>query len=279
MAPHGADHSLYAAELDDFLATAIAAARAAGQIQLAELGGDLQVATKSTSADLVTRVDRLCEERISQIVLAAFPDHDFLGEEAQDSGGSAASGARYRWIVDPIDGTVNYAHGFPFYCVSVALEIEGEVVIGVVLDPSRHELFCAVAGRGATLNGAAIRVSEAAALEDALVCTGFAYDVPTRMANLELFAKVLPVVQGVRRPGAAALDVCYVACGRLDAFWELDLKPWDTAAATLILREAGGSTSGPAGLPYRLNDAALVATNGALHVKLLDLLGLAELRA
>lgn len=270
------------AELDEFLYTAIAAARAAGRIQLEELGSDLQVTTKSTDSDLVTRVDRLCEERIREVVLAAHPEHVFVGEEGSSGSAGAAQGntdQRYRWIVDPIDGTVNYAHGFPFFCVSVALEFEGHVVVGVVLDPSRDELFCAVTGRGATLNGVSLTVSSAAALSEALMATGFAYDVPTRLTNLALFAKVLPVVRGVRRAGAAALDVCYVACGRLDAFWELELKPWDVAAATLILREAGGSASGREGLPYRLTDDLLVATNGKLHVKLLDLLGVSELRA
>lgn len=269
------------AELDEFLYTAITAARAAGRIQLGELGSDLEVTTKSTDSDLVTRVDRLCEERISEVVLAAHPEHVFVGEEGSFGGVGAAradADQRYRWIVDPIDGTVNYAHGFPFFCVSVALEFEGEMVVGVVLDPSRDELFSAVKGRGATLNGAALSVSDTAALSEALVATGFAYDVPTRLTNLALFAKALPVVRGVRRAGAAALDVCYVACGRLDGFWELELQPWDVAAATLILREAGGATSGKEGLPHRLTDDLLVASNGKLHVKLLDALGVSDLR-
>lgn len=268
-------------QLDEFLFTAIAAAREAGRIQLAELGSELEVTTKSTEADLVTRVDRLSEERIRQIVLAAHPQHVFVGEEgsADTPGEQADQGGACRWIVDPIDGTVNYAHGLPYFCVSIALQAHGEVVVGVVLDPVQDELFCAVKGRGATLNGARIGVTSESALGGALVSTGFAYDVPTRLANLELFGKVLPVVQGVRRAGAAALDVCYVACGRLDAFWELELEQWDVAAATLILREAGGSTSGADGLPHRLTDRVLVATNGALHGKLLDLLGFVELRA
>ena len=269
-------------DLDDYLHTAITAAREAGRVQIEEAGSDLQVGTKSTDSDLVTRVDSLSEERIRQIVQAAHPDHVFVGEEGSyDGAGKGQSGAdeRFRWIVDPIDGTVNYAHGFPFYCASIALEVEGVMVVGVVFDPTRDELFSAVNGRGATLNGAEISVSGASALNQALVATGFAYDVPTRLINLELFGKVLPVVRGVRRAGAAALDICYVACGRLDAFWELQLQPWDMAAATLILREAGGSTSGADGLPHVLTDELLVATNGALHGKLLDLLGVVDLRA
>ena len=260
--------------VDDYLHTAIAAAREAGRIQIAELGSDLEVTTKSTDWDLVTRVDQLCEERIRQVILSAHPSHEFLGEEG---GSSLVEGvdpaASHRWIADPIDGTVNYAHGYPYFCVSIALEIAGEVVLGVVLDPTRNELFCAVKGRGATLNGKEMRVSRAASLAEAVVCTGFAYDAPTRLLNLELFGKVLPVVQGVRRGGAAALDIC-----RLDAFWELKLQPWDVAAATLILREAGGSTSGQDGLPHKLTDPVLVATNGSLHVKLLDQLDLTDLR-
>lgn len=268
--------------LDDLLFTAITAAREAGRIQIEELGSDLEVGTKSTDTDLVTRVDKLCEERVREVVLSAYPDHEFLGEEASSAAGgvrAAGSGAAPRWIVDPLDGTVNYAHGYPFFCVSVALEVAGEVTVGVVFDPLRDELFSAVAGQGATLNGEALQVSATRALGQALACTGFAYDVPTRLKNLELFARVLPVTRGVRRAGAAALDVCYVACGRLDAFWELDLQPWDAAAATLILREAGGTATGANGVAYRPGDPLLVATNGALHGKFLDLLGVVELRA
>lgn len=278
MTGRAASPSPTAVAIDDYLHTAIQAAREAGRIQLAELGSDLEVTTKSTDWDLVTRVDQLCEERIREVILSAHPSHEVLGEEGGSSLEGGDAGASHRWIVDPIDGTVNYAHGYPYFCVSIALEMAGEVVLGVVLDPTRNELFSAVKGAGATLNGKELRVSRAASLAEAVVATGFAYDAPTRLLNLELFGRVLPVVQGVRRAGAAALDVCYVACGRLDAFWELKLQPWDVAAATLILREAGGTTSGQDGLPHRLTDPVLVATNGALHVKLLDQLELGDLR-
>ncbi len=272
--PQGAS----SAELDRFLQTAILAAHEAARIQLAERGGDMEIRTKSTDVDLVTRVDHLCEERIREVITAAHPTHQVLGEEAGEvvvKGGDA----RFRWIVDPIDGTVNYAHGYPFFCVSIALEVDGSVALGVVYDGVRDELFTAVAGRGAHLNGRSIAVSAESDLKRALCCTGFSYDLEERLRNLELFGRVLPVVQGVRRAGSAALDVCYVACGRLDAFWELTLQPWDTAAATLVLREAGGSTSGPDGAPHRLEQPVLVATNGHLHGKLLDLLGFVTLRA
>lgn len=267
-----------AGELNRYLQTAILAAREAARIQQAERDSDMQIETKSTDVDLVTRVDRLCEERIRQVIAAEHPTHQVLGEEGGDvtvEGGDP----RFRWIVDPIDGTVNYAHGYPFFCASVALEIDGAVQVGAVYDGERDELFTAVLGQGAQLNGARVDVTEESDLKRALCCTGFAYNVPDRLRNLELFGRVLPVVQGVRRAGSAALDVCYVACGRLDAFWELTLQPWDTAAATLILREAGGSTSGADGLPHRLDDPVLVATNGHLHGKLLDLLGFATLEA
>ncbi|NLG09265.1 MAG: inositol monophosphatase [Deinococcales bacterium] len=265
-----------AAELNRYLQTAVQAAHEAARIQLAERGTDMQIETKTTDTDLVTRVDRLCEERVREVIAAAHPSHQVLGEEGGAVAG-AESDPRFRWIVDPIDGTVNYAHGYPMFCVSVALEVDGEVLVGVVYDGVRDELFSAVAGQGAHLNGRRIAVTTEADLQRALCCTGFAYEVEDRLRNLELFGRVLPAVQGVRRGGSAALDVCYVACGRLDAFWELTLRPWDMAASTLILREAGGSTSGANGAPHRLSDPVLVATNGHLHGKLLDLLGFVSL--
>ncbi|HET8984441.1 MAG TPA: inositol monophosphatase family protein [Trueperaceae bacterium] len=280
-------------QFDDYLATATMAAREAAAIQLAERGSDLQVSTKSSAVDLVTRVDRLCEERIRRVILASHPGHTVLGEEAgtgetSDGRSDGASGdgrpegrrgVSYRWIVDPLDGTVNYAHGFPFYCVSIALEVDGVVEVGVVYDGERDEMFTAKRGRGATLNGEPIAVSDTAVLRSALLATGFAYVTDTISLNLEVFARVLPQVQSVRRPGAAALDICYVACGRVDGFWELALNSWDVAAGVLIVREAGGTVTGAASAPYRLDDPVLVASNGALHAKLLDLLRLDELRA
>jgi len=272
------------AELDDYLATARMAAREAAAIQRSELGSDLQVSTKSSAVDLVTRVDRLCEERIRRVILASHPGHTVLGEESGtgtsgDGSPTGPTGSGYRWIVDPLDGTVNYAHGFPFYCVSIALEVEGVVEVGVVLDGERDEMFSATRGRGAYLNGEPIGVSDTTALRSALLSTGFAYVEDKIELNLEVFARVLPQVQSVRRPGAAALDICYVACGRIDGFWELALNSWDVAAGVLIVREAGGTVTGTASAPYRLDDPVLVASNGALHAKLLDLLRLGELRA
>lgn len=257
-------------DLQTYLHAAVHAAREAARIQRFHAGGELDIARKSTHTDLVTKVDKECEERIREELLGRFPDHVVLGEEQGQPGGEA----RCRWIVDPLDGTLNYAHGFPFYCVSIALEIDGEVVVGVVLDPVRDELFSAVAGGGAYRNGAPVAVSREADPRDAMLATGFAYDPERLLDNVEVFARVLPEVRAIRRPGAAALDLCYVACGRLDGFWELNLKPWDVAAGALVVREAGGTVTGPAGEPYRLGQGALVATNGYLHGKLLGLLGI-----
>ena len=216
---------------------------------------------------LVTEVDRLSEAAIRAEIVAAFPGHAVLGEEQ----GQGSGDARFRWIVDPLDGTVNYAHGVPFYCVSVALEADGEVVAGVVLDTSRDERFAAVLGGGATRNGAPIEVSRAAAIGEAMLATGFAYGGDLVRRNLEVFARIVPMARAVRRPGAAALDLCYVACGRFDGFWEYALNAWDVAAGLLITREAGGTVTGAGGAPYAWNDELMVASNGHLHARLLAL--------
>jgi len=260
--------------LRSYLDTAIRAAHEAARIQLWHLGGDLKIATKSTDIDLVTRADKECEARIREIVLGAYPDHVVLGEEQGQDGD-----ARERWIVDPLDGTVNYAHGFPFFCVSIALEVDGQVRLGVVYDPLRDELFSATEGGGATLNGRPVVVSTQSEPRRAMVGTGFSYSESAVRRNLPVFARALAGLQSVRRPGAAALDLSYVACGRIDGFWELDLNPWDVAAGVLIIREAGGTVTGAAGAPYRLGEVALVASNGHLHGKLLDILALGEVVA
>ncbi len=257
-----------------YLHTAIRASREAARIQMHHLGGALDIDTKSSEVDIVTQVDRSCETRIREILLGAYPDHVVLGEEQGQQGD-----ARHRWIVDPLDGTVNYAHAFPFFCVSIALEIDDEVRLGVVYDPVRDELFSAVAGAGATLNGRPLSVSRETVARRALLATGFAYVEEEQQRNLEVFARVLPQVQSIRRPGAAALDLCYVAAGRTDGFWELNLNAWDVAAGMLIVREAGGTVTAGDGSPYRLNAPALVASNGHLHGRLLALLDLGRARA
>jgi len=252
-----------------FLHTAIGAAREAARIQLAHLDGDLDVDVKSSAVDIVTQVDRLCETRIREVLLGAYPDHVVLGEEQGQEGRG-----RFRWIVDPLDGTVNYAHGFPFFCVSIALEIDGRVEVGVVYDGLNDELFSAVAGGGATLNGRPLHVSEETAPKRALLATGFAYVDDTIHRNLEVFARMMTKVQSIRRPGAAALDLCSVAAGRLDGFWEIGLNAWDVAAGNLLVQEAGGTVTAADGSPYHLGEPTLVASNGHLHGKLLTLLDL-----
>jgi len=187
-----------------------------------------------------------------------------LGEE-----GGQENEAEYRWIVDPIDGTVNFAHGFPFYAVSIALEVRGELELGVVLDSSRDELFWARRGQGAFLNGRPIEVSQTSELIGSLLATGFPYDVKKDRENLTYFERVLEKGLTVRRPGAAALDLCYVAAGRLDGFWEVKLKPWDVAGALVVLREAGAVVTGMEGEEYRLGNRYIVASNGLIHEELL----------
>lgn len=257
------------------LTVAHRAADAAARIHRGHAGALHDVTTKSTATDLVTEVDRLSEEAIRRTIAESFPDHVVWGEEE----GASSGDARHRWIVDPLDGTVNYAHGVPIYAVSIALEVDGVVELGVVLDSARGERFAARRGAGATLDGVGLQVSATSSIGAAMLGTGFAYGGPAVARNLEAFARVVPAARAVRRPGAAALDVCNVACGRYDGFWELDLKPWDVAAAALVVREAGGTVTNLQGAPYRWGDDGMVATNGHLHARLLDLLGWADARA
>ena len=217
---------------------AVRAARRAGSIiNRASLDGSaLEVKSKQVN-DYVTQVDRAAEEAIIGIVHKAYPDHAFLAEES----GSTGAGAEYRWIIDPLDGTTNFIHGFPQYCVSVAVEHRGALAHAVVYDPVRNELFTASKGRGAFLNDRRIRVSKCARLQDALVGTGFPFKELSRVdLYLRQLKRLMSDASGVRRAGAAALDLAYVACGRLDAFWELGLSPWDMAAGALLIQEAGG---------------------------------------
>ena len=253
--------------LSELLHTAVTAARAAGAIHQAYVGRAFSVRNKSTVGDLVTEVDALAEAEIRRVILGAHPNHAILGEEE-----GLIGEAEERWVVDPLDGTVNYAHGFPVYCASVAFERRGEQLVGAVFDASRGELFTAVKDGGAFLNGARIRVSRTEALSTpALLATGFPYNVAQDATNLELLRRALALGLPVRRPGAAALDLCYVACGRLDGYWEFGLKPWDAAAGSLIVREAGGTVSDRSG-NADASGAMIVATNGLLHAELLGML-------
>lgn len=253
------------------LAVAAEAARRAGTIQRERYRTGFSVCRKGV-LDLVTEVDLACEGAIRETLARLAPGTAVLGEEQ----GLTGSGPD-RWIVDPLDGTTNYAHGFPVFCVSVAWEAGGRVRAGVVYDPLRDELFAAEEGRGATVNGEPLRTTSTATLDDALLATGFPYDRRTNPRNnLEAFARLTLATQGVRRSGSAALDLAYVAAGRLDGFWEPGLKPWDLAAGILLVAEAGGRVTGYGDGPFTPWDADVVATNGPLHAAVLTVLAETE---
>ena len=251
-----------------FLATAVEIVLKAGAIQSERRGSGFRV-DKKGEIDLVTEVDLECERMARALLGERFPEHDILAEEqGATRGGPSAS--RHRWVFDPLDGTTNYAHGLPIFCSSLALEIDGRPEVGAVYDPTRKELFTAEAGMGARLNGETLRVSQGAALIDALLVTGFPYDVHARAGDLvALFGAFLARARAVRRLGSAALDLCYVAAGRLDGFWEQHLKPWDVSAGALILQEAGGRITGFDGVPFDAAAGHLVASNGGIHDEML----------
>lgn len=243
----------------------IAIARQAGSVLRAGVEHERLVESKG-HADVVTDIDKASESLITAALRERFPEHAIVAEE----GGGARGSSAYTWYIDPLDGTLNYLHGLPIYCVSLGLLHDGQPYLGVVYDPTRDELFAAERGRGAYLNGRRIAVSQTASLGAALLTTGFPYDRFSRADNnLREFAHILLKVQDVRRPGSAALDLCYAAAGRSDGHWELGLKPWDVAAAALILSEAGGQLSGWHGEPWAVPDDRLVATNGLIHTQLI----------
>jgi myo-inositol-1(or 4)-monophosphatase len=246
-----------------FLATATEIVLRAGDIQLRGQASGFRI-DKKGAIDLVTEVDLECERMCRDILGERFPDHAILAEEF--GGTSLATPAKYRWIFDPVDGTTNYAHGLPIFCASLGLEIDGERAVAAIYDPSRKELFTAERGQGAFLNGRRLQVSDTQVLLDALLVTGFPYDMHKQTGDLiELFGHFLKSARAVRRLGSAALDLCYVAAGRFDAFWEQHLKPWDVAAGALIVEEAGGRITGMNGEPFDPAAAHLVASNGQLH--------------
>jgi myo-inositol-1(or 4)-monophosphatase len=217
----------------------------------------------------VTEVDRACEEVILGLIRSRFPAHDIVTEETQ----LARTGSRYLWFVDPLDGTTNFAHGYPLFCASVALAVDGQVVVGAVYDPIKEELFTAERGRGAHLNGRRLRVSSAGDLLASLLVTGFPYDVrEDLLAKLRLFNRFMGEARAIRRDGAAALDLCYLAAGRIDGFWEERLEPWDMLAGVLMVEEAGGRVTRFDGSPISLAADEVLATNGALHPAMLDVL-------
>jgi myo-inositol-1(or 4)-monophosphatase len=252
--------------LASFLETAAEIAREAGKLVADyaerrigfELKGDF---------DLVTEADRASERLIVERLKSHFPEHSIVAEE----GGGQEGTSQYRWYVDPLDGTTNFAHGFPAFNVTLGLERSGELVAGVVFDPLRDELFAAEKGGGAYLNQKRIRVSPVARLETSLVATGFPSRKRHENVNVHFFYQLAMLTHGVRRAGAAALDLAYVACGRLDAFWEFGLNPWDVAAGVLLIREAGGVCSDMRGGPVNLRGPHILADNGGVHDQMVNL--------
>ncbi|HZF05068.1 MAG TPA: inositol monophosphatase family protein [Patescibacteria group bacterium] len=249
---------------------AVDAARAAGRLLRDELSGVRRIAYKDMPTNLVTEMDHRAETEILERLRGAFPDDAILSEE---HGVAAAGSSGRRWIVDPLDGTTNYAHGLPVFGVSIALQTGRRVVLGVVYDPSRDELFVGEQGRGATLNDAAIRVSATASLDESLLATGFPYNIrATRDTNLPEYAAFSVRARAVRRMGAAVLDLAYVACGRFDGFWELRLGSWDVAAGSVLVEEAGGLVTAVDGGPLDVDAPTLLATNGIVHEEVLGVL-------
>ena len=248
------------------LEEAISAAKEAGEVLREGFGWQHSVSYKG-EVDLVTEVDEQAERVIKEILLGAFPSYEMLAEESGRSSGQEDA----RWIVDPLDGTTNYAHGLPIFCVSIALERAGEVIVGVVHDPMREETYLAQRGGGATLNGEPIRVSDTDEPIQALIATGFPYDRAEMPEALELFGRFAAITRGMRRLGSTALDLCYVAAGRLDGYYERGIWAWDIAAGGLILEEAGGKVTDYRGAGLNLEGRQIVASNGYLHSAMMEL--------
>lgn len=246
----------------DPLTIALEAAREAGDLLLQYLDRPLNITQKARRADLVTDADRAAEKSIVERLRREFPQSSILGEES----GLTCGTSDERWIVDPLDGTTNFAHGYPLFCVSIAYERAGELIAGVVFVPFMGECFAAEKGSGATCNDKRLTVSTVEMVGDALTCTGFHPADYER--NAEYFGRMSHHAQGVRRDGSAALDLAYIAAGRFDGFWEYDLHAWDIAAGTLLITEAGGTVSRIDGGPGRLEAGSILATNGRIHAQM-----------
>ncbi len=250
-----------------YLATAVEAVLRAGDVQMAHFGKEIRVDKKGV-IDLVTEIDVAIEREFRAMIAERFPDHEVLGEEFADDNRDRIP--QFCWVFDPIDGTTNYAHGLPIFCSSLALEVDGQPLIAAVYDPSRKELFTAERGQGARLNGDPIQVSAATTLIDSLLVTGFHYDVHKDPGEvIALFGTFISQARAVRRLGSAALDLCYVAAGRFDGFWEKKLQPWDVAGGSLIVSEAGGRVTTMSGAPYSSREGSVLATNGLIHTQML----------
>jgi myo-inositol-1(or 4)-monophosphatase len=251
-----------------YLEAAKEAALTAGHILKDNVNGKRDIFYKG-EINMVTEIDRLSEEIIVGALLSAFPGHGILAEE----GSRIESNSGFLWVIDPLDGTTNYAHGYPSFSVSIGLEHHGQTVVGAVYDPMRDELFTAVKGEGAFLNGQPIAVSRNEVLIRCLLATGFPYDrTVSSENNLNYFNALIMASQEVRRSGSASLDLCSVAAGRLDGYWELKLHPWDVAAGGLIVREAGGKVSDFSGTRYSIHDKEIIASNGVIHDQMLEVI-------
>lgn len=260
--------------MSDFLEIAEKAARKAGRILIELRSADLQIRKKGV-VDLVTDADKKSENLIRDIIKSAFPHHSFRAEEGTQSAGDSG----YLWLVDPLDGTTNYAHGFPVFCVSIGLLKNNEIIAGCVYNPCLDECFTAEKDRGAYLNGMRISVSQTAKLDDALLATGFPYDIRVSDDNnLREFAAFYRKAQAVRRAGAAALDLAYVACGRLDGFWEFKLSPWDIAAGILLVEEAGGKVTSWTAGKADIFEGEILVSNRLIHDQMVEVLKVARAR-
>lgn len=249
---------------------AIQVARDAGNLLVQRLGA-AQITNKG-DIDLVTEADIAAEELIIDRIRSHYPLHGILAEESGEAVQQGTSRSEWKWIIDPLDGTTNYAHGYPCFCVSIAVEHAGSLEIGVVYDPMRDEMFAAERGQGATLNERRIRVSNVEGLNNAMMCTGFPYDVRTRPDFARDFTNFTLHAQAVRRDGSAALDLAYIACGRFDGFWEDGLNPWDVAAGAILISEAGGRITNYENEPLNIYTKKVVASNGRVHEAMLRLL-------
>jgi len=256
--------------MDFMLNFAVETARDAGQLLLEKFDRGIAVQKKG-DINLVTEADLASEALIIERIRSYYPKHSILAEE---SGNAVVIGGgdSWKWIIDPLDGTTNYAHGYPCFCVTLALEHDGEIVLGVTFDPTRNELFSAEKGRGASLNNKPIRVSRAEELGESLIVTGFPYDFKKHPDFARHFNDFLIHSRGVRRDGSAAIDMAYVACGRFDGFWEEGLNPWDMAAGVLLIEEAGGQVSGYDGSAFSIYSPPVVASNGMIHSQMIDVL-------
>ncbi len=260
--------------MDKGLEFAIRCAKESGKIQKRYFGKKIGIHHKG-AIDLVTDVDMACQETIIKMINKEFPEDEIISEEKKNDFESDKN----RWIIDPLDGTTNYAHGYPFFCTSVAYEEKGVVTIGAVYNPVFKELFYAKKGEGAFFNNKRIKVSEISVLKKALLSTGFPYDLPTsKNNNIDNFISFIYEAQAIRRDGSAALNLCYLACGRFDGFWEIKLNPWDMAAGSLIVEEAGGTITDFQGDKFSIYNSEIVASNGLIHQDMVRVLQMNKIK-